>query len=916
MRIILFCLLLLLAPGHHAAAQAANLTAAKRPNVILVFIDDMGYADLSVTGNTRVRTENIDRLAMQGTLFTQFYVNAPICSPSRVAITTGSYPSRYRIDSFLESRQRNAARGMADYLDPSAATLARSLKTAGYATAHFGKWHMGGGRDVGDAPLPQEYGFDESITSFEGLGDRYLWRDRLNEQSAQLGRGKIEWTEKTEMTRHYVDHAIDFMRRNRDRPFYVNVWPNDVHDPFDPRPELMAKYGGAARNRYEQQLFAVLEDMDRQLGRLFDEVDRLGLAEETIIILTGDNGPTDWPHYYREGMVPPGSSGPFRGRKWSLYEGGIREPLIVRWPGRTPAGVVNESTVLAAFDLFPSLAALAGVPLPRDDRIDGENMSAALLGRPIRRLSPIFWYYPNDLKPGNPDFVTPKLAVRDGPWKLLVEEDGSGGKLYNLEADRGETRDVVERHPALAELLRDKVLAWRNGLAQRAAGRANIVLFIGDDLGALDIGPYGNVVVRTPHLDRLAAESLLFTRAFAPSATCSPSRSAMYTGLMPLRNGAHGNHSLVRDGTRSLTHYFGELGYRVALAGKLHVGPREVFPFEYVPDSNVPEPGYAGKGVLWTDLDMGAVDRWLSGVERSEPFVLLVADHSPHVIWPERAEYDPAEMDVPPTHIDTREYRRSRARYYTDITKMDRNVGALLESLRRHGLSDNTIVAFTADQGPQLAFGKWGLYDPGIQAPLIIRWPGRAPAGERTDALVSLVDLLPTFLEAAGGRAPQRIDGRSFLAVLSGRSHTHRDTVFASHTGDGRVNRTPMRMVRTERYKYILNLADTIYTTHIDRARDHDGGREYWRSWRERSFVDPAAAAILWRYHHRPPEELYDLERDSNETRNLADQPHYAEILGAMRARMAEWRAQQGDVESGPESLERKPGVRGPPYVF
>ncbi|MDP9349624.1 MAG: sulfatase-like hydrolase/transferase, partial [Gemmatimonadota bacterium] len=355
----LLLLLVLLTAGGSAAAQDPGAATRRPPNVILVLVDDMGYGDLSAYGNTRVRTPNIDRLAREGTRFTQYYANSPICSPSRVAATTGTYPSRWRIHSFLEARQRNAARGMADYLDPEAPTLARTLQQAGYATGHFGKWHMGGGRDVGDAPLPQAYGFDKSITSFEGLGDRYLWHDHLNEQSARLGRGNIRRTEKREMTRIYVDHAIDFIRQNRDRPFYVNVWPEDVHDPFLPDSALAERYREVARSDYEKKFFAVLVEMDRQLGRLFDEVDRLGLAEETIIVLTSDNGPTDWPYYYQEGVQPPGSAGPFRGRKWSLYEGGIREPLIVRWPGRTPAGATDGRTVLAAMDILPSLARLA-----------------------------------------------------------------------------------------------------------------------------------------------------------------------------------------------------------------------------------------------------------------------------------------------------------------------------------------------------------------------------------------------------------------------------------------------------------------------------------------------------------------------------------------------------------------------------
>jgi arylsulfatase A-like enzyme len=458
------CAAALLAACRASRPPAPPPAADGRPNVIVVLVDDMGYGDLSAYGERRVATPNLDRLARGGVRFTQYYANSPICSPSRVALTTGTYPSRWRVHSYLEARARNRARGMADWLDPSAPTLARALKQAGYATAHFGKWHMGGGRDVGDAPLPQAYGFDESLTSFEGLGERYLWRDRLNEESAKLGKGPIHWTEKSEMSRHYVDRTIDFMRRHRDRPFFVNLWPNDVHDEFEPRAGAADAFRAAARNDEEAKFFAVLTEMDRQLGRVFAELRRLDLERNTIVVFTSDNGPTDWPRYYRAGIQPPGSAGPFRGRKWSLYEGGVRMPLIVRWAGRTPAGRVDSASVFSSVDLVPSLLRLAGSAPRAGARLDGEDVSAALLGRTASRRAPLYWYYPNDIKPGDASSATPALAVRDGRWKLLVRPDSTGLQLYDLAADPAEQRDQAAREPAVAARLAGAVLAWRRGL--------------------------------------------------------------------------------------------------------------------------------------------------------------------------------------------------------------------------------------------------------------------------------------------------------------------------------------------------------------------------------------------------------------------------------------------------------------------
>lgn len=437
--------------------------------------------------------------------------------------------------------------------------------------------------------------------------------------------------------------------------------------------------------------------------------------------------------------------------------------------------------------------------------------------------------------------------------------------------------------------------------------RPNIVLFIADDHLYTDCGPYGWRDVRTPNLDRLAREGLLFRNAFAGSPTCMPSRAVLYTGLMPFRNGAHANNlagqSRCREGVRSLPHYLKELGYRVAQAGKTHFGPASVFPFERVKDSEVPEPGFENNRALRMDLNTQAVHDWLGAISKDEPFCLVVCDHSPHVIWPEKSSYDSSVITVPPNHVDTPELRASRVRYYTDITKMDTNVGRVLASLETHHFATNTLFIYTADQGAQWPFAKWGLYDQGIQVPFIVRWPGRIPAAATTAAMISLADVLPTLIEIAGGKPPPELDGNSFLPVLDGKASQHRDAIFATHSQDGfQMNVSPMRCVRTARYKYILNLApDNMYTTHMDKAKDHDGGREYWDSWAKQSETNARAAAIVKRYHWRPREELYDVLLDPYEFHNLADDPTYADLKSDLNRQLAAWREQQGDSKTGPD---------------
>ncbi|MGV3541229.1 MAG: sulfatase-like hydrolase/transferase [Rufibacter sp.] len=440
----------------------------ERPNIIFILIDDMGYSDLSSFGNKEIQTPNIDRIAKEGIKFTNFYVASPICSPSRVALMTGTYPARYRIHSHLDSRESNEKRYMANYLDPKAPTIARMLKNVGYTTGHFGKWHMGGGRDVDDAPHPQAYGFDESLVSFEGLGDRLLEKGQgLSKASEKLGQGKVTWIEKWEKTGLLVDRTLDFVGKNKNKPFYVQLWTGDVHDVFKPNPAWLPQFPEYANDHYKQEFYAVLHNLDQQIGRLLDQLDKLKLTDNTLIILASDNGPTDWPFYYKQGFWPPGSADPFTGRKWSLYEGGIRVPFMARWPGHIPAGTVNETTILNSIDLLPTLTSIVKGKKP-NEKIDGQDMTQALLGKQQQqRAKPLFWEYGRNehyLYPGNPRFVSPSLAMRDGDWKLLMKPDGTGLQLYNLKLDHAETTNLAEKQPEIAKRMSEALLAWRKTL--------------------------------------------------------------------------------------------------------------------------------------------------------------------------------------------------------------------------------------------------------------------------------------------------------------------------------------------------------------------------------------------------------------------------------------------------------------------
>jgi arylsulfatase A-like enzyme len=815
------------------------------PHVVFILADDLGGGDLGTV------TPRLDRMASEGTRFGQYYSASPICSPSRTGLLTGQFPARWRITSYLQTRKGNQACEQADFLDPAAPSLPRLLKAAGYATGHFGKWHLGGGRDVVDPPKFAAYGYDEHASTWESpephpdvTAKAAVWSDQ-----DKVKRG--------ERSGFYVDRALDFLKRRSDRPCFVNLWLDDPHTPWVPRAD-------APKGPTPENLRAVMIELDRQVGRLLDGLKELGLDEKTLVVFTSDNGPL--PAF--QGQRTSG----LRGSKLSLYEGGIRMPMIARWPGRVPAGRVDDETVFAAVDVLPTVCALAGVKPPAGD---GEDLSAALLGKPIARKGALFWEYGRNptafAYPTGRD-KSPNVAVRDGRWKLLVNADGTGAELYDLTADPKESTPV--ENPEVTKRLADRALAWR-----RSMDKPNLVLFITDDQGQLDSSVYGARDVKTPNMKRLAEAGMTFSHAFVASPSCAPSRASLLTGLMPARHGAHPNHAPPKPEIKKLPAYLKELGYEVAAFGKVgHYNQDKLYGFDHY------------------DKDPSAktVASWLAGRAAAKPLCLIVGTHQPHVPWPEETSYDPAQVAIPPAHLDTPETRAWRTRYYADVSIADRELGEIYD-LAREKLGRNPLFLMASDHGGQWPFGKWNCYDAGIRVPFLAVWPDVIAPGSTSDAMLSLVDVLPTWIELAGGSPPADLDGRSIAGVLRGAKKVHRDRIFTTHTRDGNVNVYPIRSVRTRDWKYIRNLKpDAQHTTHIDKMRERDKGG-YITSWEERAKTDPAAKAVVDRYYRRPAEELYDLRSDPHELRNLAADPAHAETLRTLRGELDAWMKDQGD---------------------
>lgn len=416
----------------------------------------------------------------------------------------------------------------------------------------------------------------------------------------------------------------------------------------------------------------------------------------------------------------------------------------------------------------------------------------------------------------------------------------------------------------------------------RAADKPNILLIISDDHSWHDAGCYGNTAVRTPHIDALASGGLRFMQAFTGTAMCSPSRSMLFTGMYPLRNGAYPNHSQVKPAVVTLPTYFRELGYRVALAGKVHVGPREQFPFEYI-----------GREAAGRFMKQGG----------DEPFVLVYATNDPHVPWTDKPAYDPAEVIVPPYLVDTPETRHELARYYTDVTAMDTEIGKVLAELRDSGHEDDTLVIYAADHGAQFPFAKWTLYDAGIRTPFIVRWPGVVEPGTTTFAMIHFIDVLPTLLDIAGGTIAHEIDGQSFAVLLRGgwgRDPANRNrikgrsVVYGIQTTRGIIDGSdayPIRSIRTRGFKYILNLNPDEAFENVLISEGHSG----WPSWVARAGRDSIARERVKLYQHRPAEEFYDTASDPYELHNLADDPAYRHAREQMKNQLLKWMATQND---------------------
>jgi N-acetylgalactosamine-6-sulfatase len=354
----------------------------------------------------------------------------------------------------LSALDANTSRGMPHWLDVNAPSMPRALQKAGYRTAHFGKWHLGGGSGAyrdgkpwvnhPDAPPVVDYGFDVARATF---GNSPTWKaavpvDAPHEIYPYNDQAWLTWS-----SRAIADSTMEFLADHAERspksPFLIHAWFKDVHTPMKPSAEMRESFRDLPEP--EQTHLAMLRELDKQIGRILDKLDELKLAENTLVLFTSDNGAA---------QNRGGSNAPLRAWKWTLYEGGIREPFMVRWPGHVPAGRVDDKSVLNICDFAPTFCRLAGATMGEDHQSDGIDMMPALSGKTVTRISPQFWHHPTGSD------RSPPLAIRDGKWKLLTEPSGRRLELYDLSADVGETTNLAEKEPEVAGRMRDALLAW------------------------------------------------------------------------------------------------------------------------------------------------------------------------------------------------------------------------------------------------------------------------------------------------------------------------------------------------------------------------------------------------------------------------------------------------------------------------
>jgi arylsulfatase A-like enzyme len=899
--------------------------AAARPvNFVIILVDDLGWMDLSCQGSKYYETPQIDRLAAQGMRFTNGYAACAVCSPTRAGIQTGRYPARLGVTDWIRARfqggeipadGKNPTRYVSGpnqallcppnalFMELSELTLAEALKPAGYVSCHVGKWHLGQ-----QDQFPEKQGYDENHGGCDlgqppGYFDPYQSKQKYYAIPNLPPRKKGEY-----LTDREADEAVAFIRANGDKPFLLNMCHYCVHTPLQAKKEVIAKYQAKPKTNQKNAVYAAMvESVDDAAGKVMAALDELGLAERTVVIFTSDNG----------GLLGSTDNAPLRSGKGFPYEGGIRVPLVVRWPGVVEAGSTCDVPA-SSIDFFPTLLEIAGVPLPKDRPIDGVSLLPVLKQTGGLKRDALYWHFPHYRVPRGPYSI-----IRSGDWKLIKWYQGDEFELFNLADDLGETKDFSQQMPEKVRQLDQQLTSWLKSTgaklprpnpaytgkvlrkpksaAARPLRRPNVLWLIGEDMCA-DLGCYGTAQVWTPNLDRLAAQGVRYTRAFTTAPVCSASRSAFMTGMYQTTIGAHNHRShrddgyRLPDGVRLLTDWLRDAGYFTA---------------------NIRQVTKELRGTGKTDWNFTPegkpydTDRW-DELKRHQPFYAQINFSEAHRgdSWPAARRdnprlADPSKAKLPPYYPDHPIARDDWANYLDAITALDRKVGVVLKKLEEDGLADDTVVVFFGDHGRCMVRGKQWCYDSGLGIPLIIRWPKNFPPpprfkpGSVDGRLIAAIDLAATTLAIAGVRKPPKMQGQVFLGPDADPA---RQYVFGARD---RCDETVFRIrtVRDRRYRYIRNFMPERPFLQINRYKEASYPMiPLMRKLHAEGKLNATQAVLL--APSRPAEELYDLEHDPYEIHNLVQSPEHQAVLRRLRDVLDEWIDESRDQGRTPEPPE------------
>lgn len=779
--------------------------AADTPNIILILTDDLGYGDLSCYGSEFIDTPRIDKMASMGVRSTSYRTAANICTPSRAALLTGSYPQRAGIPNGI-SPARPEHRNLG--LHPNEVTIAELLKSRNYATGMVGKWHLG----FDDVFHPLNQGFD----SYYGMPSNFNHDKRFFNDREAIA--KV--TDLSQLTSNYTNKAVEFIKDNQDRPFFLYLAHNYPHVPLKPNPAFAGK---SRAGDYGD----IVEELDFSTGEILDTLSELEIDKNTLVIFTSDNGPlTRYASEYQ-------SSGPLRGSKFNTFEGGHRVPAIFYWPDRLPGMQICE-TPISSMDVLPTIAAITGTSLPDDRILDGKNIWPVLLGEsttPPREIE--YFYNDNNLQ-----------AIRKNEWKIHLPrtlEDipwwQKAGKetffelsepfLVNLKDDIGETANLASSNPELVEELLSEAQSTRRSLGSaqdwgaeqrdrgdsrkleaatsRSPKQPNFILIFADDQGYQDIGVFGSPNIDTPNLDRMADEGMRFTNYYAQT-VCGPSRAALMTGSYPLRVATKGNrvnvHPYLHSKEVTIAEVLKPLGYATAAFGKWDLAGHSQDPKRYAHELMPTHQGFdyffgtptsndsranliRNETIIEMDADMSQLtrrytDEAIEFIKRSKdgPFFVYMPHTMPHIRLERSEQFE----------------GKSKGGIYGDvIEEIDWNVGRIFETLKEEELDESTYVFYMSDNGPwylgssaghlkqigpeaeahggsalPLRGAKTSTWEGGLRVPCIMWAPGNIPAGTVCSEIASTLDMLPTIAKLAGGKIPtdRVIDGHDIRNLI------------------------------------------------------------------------------------------------------------------------------------------------------